>query len=72
MAKIDSLSAKSRRARDYLGHIPRLVEKYKQAILAAAFRGELTREWRRSSSRQSAERALQELRSQRRAIRAAP
>lgn len=42
VAKVDSLSAKSRRARDHLEHIPRLVEKYKQAILAAAFRGELT------------------------------
>jgi type I restriction enzyme, S subunit len=37
VAKIDSLSAKSKRARDQLDHIPRLVEKYKQAILAAAF-----------------------------------
>jgi type I restriction enzyme S subunit len=34
VAKIDSLSAQSRRARDQLDHIPRLVEKYKQAILA--------------------------------------
>ncbi|MDD1522118.1 MULTISPECIES: restriction endonuclease subunit S [Bradyrhizobium] len=46
VAKVESLSAKSRRASDHLDHIPRLVEKYKQAILAAAFRGELTREWR--------------------------
>ncbi|MGF6611446.1 type I restriction enzyme S subunit [Paraburkholderia sp. WSM4175] len=46
VAKIDSLTGKSRRARDHLDHIPRLVEKYKQAILAAAFRGDLTREWR--------------------------
>jgi type I restriction enzyme S subunit len=46
VAKIDSLSAKSKRARDHLDHVPRLVEKYKQAILAAAFRGDLTREWR--------------------------
>ncbi|MFG1330161.1 restriction endonuclease subunit S [Xanthobacter autotrophicus] len=46
VAKIDSLTAKSRRARDHLDHIPRLVEKYKQAILAAAFRGDLTRDWR--------------------------
>jgi len=46
MAKIDSLTGKSRRARDHLNHIPRLVEKYKQAILAAAFRGDLTCEWR--------------------------
>lgn len=46
VAKIDSLTGKSRRARDHLDHIPRLVEKYKQAILTAAFRGDLTREWR--------------------------
>ncbi|WP_165001891.1 restriction endonuclease subunit S [Agrobacterium sp. CFBP2214] len=46
VAKIDSLSGKSKRARDHLEHIPRLVEKYKQAVLAAAFRGDLTREWR--------------------------
>jgi type I restriction enzyme S subunit len=51
VAKIDSLSGKSKRARDHLEHIPRLVEKYKQAILAAAFRGDLTREWRASISR---------------------
>jgi type I restriction enzyme S subunit len=46
VSKIDSLTGKSRRARDHLDHIPRLVEKYKQAVLAAAFRGNLTREWR--------------------------
>jgi len=48
VSKIDSLSAKSKRARDQLDHIPRLVEKYKQTILACAYRGELTREWRDS------------------------
>ena len=37
VAKIDSLSGKSKRARDHLDHIPRLVEKYKQAILAALY-----------------------------------
>lgn len=46
VAKIDSVTGKSRRARDHLDHIPRLVEKYKQAVLAAAFRGDLTRDWR--------------------------
>ena len=45
--KLDSLSAKSKRARENLDHIPRLVEKYKQAVLAAAFRGDLTKEWRK-------------------------
>lgn len=39
VAKIDSLTGKSSRARDRLDHIPRLVEKYKQAVLAAAFSG---------------------------------
>ncbi|KAA8391014.1 hypothetical protein FOH24_02605 [Acetobacter tropicalis] len=37
VAKIDSLTGKSRRARDHLDHIPRLVEKYKQAVLNLAF-----------------------------------
>lgn len=46
VAAIDNLSAKSTRARDRLDHIPRLVEKYKRAILAAAVEGVLTREWR--------------------------
>jgi len=48
VAKVDSLCSKSKRARENIDHIPRLVEKYKQTILAAAFRGELTREWRAS------------------------
>jgi type I restriction enzyme S subunit len=46
VAKIDSLSGKAKLARDQLDHGRRLVQKYKQAILAAAFRGDLTREWR--------------------------
>jgi type I restriction enzyme S subunit len=46
VAKIDSLKGKSKRGRDHLDHIPRLVEKYKQAMLVAAFRGDLTLEWR--------------------------
>ena len=46
VAKTDSLTGKSRRARDHLDHTPRLIEKYKQAILAAAFRGELCVETR--------------------------
>lgn len=46
VAKIESLTGKSRRARDHLDHIPRLVEKYKQAVLTTALMGGLTREWR--------------------------
>jgi type I restriction enzyme S subunit len=41
VAKVDSLSAKSKRARDQLDHIPRLVEKYKRAILGSAYDGKL-------------------------------
>ncbi|MBF0876828.1 hypothetical protein HKD21_08190 [Gluconobacter cerevisiae] len=55
VTKIDSLTGKSRRARDHLDHIPRLVEKYKQAILAAAFRGDLTREFNESKRPNKAE-----------------
>lgn len=50
VAKLDSLSSKSKRAREHLDHIPRLVEKYKQAVLAAAFRGDLTLEWRKNNA----------------------
>ena len=42
VSRIDSLSAKSGRARAHLDHIPRLVEKYKQSLLAAAFAGSLS------------------------------
>jgi type I restriction enzyme, S subunit len=50
VAKIDSLAIKSRRARDQLDHVSRLVEKYKRAILAAAFQGDLTRDLRLNSN----------------------
>ena len=46
IAKLDRLFANSKRAREELARIPRLVERYKHAILAAAFRGELTTKWR--------------------------
>ena len=37
VAKLDSLFERTRRARDELSHIPRLIENYKKAILEAAF-----------------------------------
>jgi type I restriction enzyme, S subunit len=46
VAKLDSLFARTRSAREELARIPRLIEHYKQAILAAAFRGELTADMR--------------------------
>ena len=46
VAKLDSLRARSSRARQELDRIPALIERYKQAILAKAFSGELTADWR--------------------------
>lgn len=46
VAKLDGLFDHSKNAREELLRIPRLVERYKQAILAAAFRGRLTADWR--------------------------
>ncbi len=46
VAKLDSLFERTRRAREELSQIPRLIENYKRAILEAAFRGALTKDWR--------------------------
>ena len=46
VTKLDSLTGRTARAREELGRIPRLIQKYRAAILSAAFSGELTREWR--------------------------
>lgn len=46
VAKLDSVLGSSSRARQELAHVPRLVERYKQAILTKAFNGELTADWR--------------------------
>ena len=50
VAKLDSLFARSRRAREELERIPKLCDRYKQAILAAAFRGDLTADWRKENN----------------------
>jgi len=46
VAKIEELTAHSRRAREALEAIPPLLEKLRQSILAAAFSGRLTADWR--------------------------
>lgn len=46
VAKLDALFAHTQRARAELARVPKLVERAKQAVLAKAFSGELTREWR--------------------------
>jgi type I restriction enzyme S subunit len=42
VAKLDSLFARTKAAREELARVPKLVERYKQAVLEKAFRGELT------------------------------
>jgi type I restriction enzyme S subunit len=46
VAKLNPLLDRTARARADLNHIPILTAKYKEALLAAAFSGDLTREWR--------------------------
>ena len=46
VAKLEALQARSRRARVALDAVSPLLEKLRQSILAAAFRGDLTKDWR--------------------------
>ncbi len=46
VAKIDALTEKSREAREALDAVPALLDQLRQSILAAAFRGDLTKKWR--------------------------
>ncbi len=45
VAKLDNLFARNSRAREELGRVPGLCDRYKQAVLAAAISGQLTGEW---------------------------
>ena len=46
VAKLEALQTRGRRAREALDAVPPLLEKLRQSILAAAFRGDLTKDWR--------------------------
>lgn len=46
VAKIEALQARTRKAREALAKVEPLLEQLKQAVLAAAFRGDLTAQWR--------------------------
>jgi len=49
VARIESLQARSRRAKEALDAIPPLLERFRQSVLAAAFRGDLTADWRKKN-----------------------
>ncbi len=53
VAKLDALQSRTRLAREALAAIPALLDHYRQSVLAAAFRGELTAEWRASKAKQT-------------------
>jgi type I restriction enzyme S subunit len=46
VAEIESLRERSQKARSALAPIPELCDKFRQSVLAAAFRGDLTADWR--------------------------
>jgi type I restriction enzyme S subunit len=46
VARLDALRARSQRAKDALDAVPALLDRLRQSILGAAFRGDLTADWR--------------------------
>lgn len=46
VAKIEAMQTRSRKARESLEAIPPLLDQFRQSVLAAAFRGNLTAAWR--------------------------
>lgn len=66
--KIDALQAKSRRAREALEVTKPLLEKFRQSVLASAFRGDLTAQWRtQNPDVEPATKLLERIRAERRA-----
>lgn len=67
VSKIESLTARSRRAKEALDAIPTLLERFRQSVLASAFRGDLTADWReKHPDVEPAEVLLQRIRAERR------
>lgn len=50
VAKVEALQERSQSARSALESIPPLLDKFRQSVLAAAFRGDLTADWRAKNS----------------------
>ena len=67
VAKIEELTARSRAAKQALDAIPTLLERFRQSVLAAAFRGDLTNQWRnQNSTAEPASELLKRIRQERR------
>jgi type I restriction enzyme S subunit len=46
VTKIEELTDRTRKAREALEDVPQLIEQFRRSVLAAAFRGDLTADWR--------------------------
>ena len=67
VAKIEELQARTRRAREALASVAQLLESFRQSVLAAALRGDLTAKWRiHSPDIEPASLLLQRIRAERR------
>jgi type I restriction enzyme S subunit len=67
VAKIEALQERGRRAREALSEVGPLLEQFRQSVLAAAFRGDLTADWRAAHPHVEPARALlQRIRAERR------
>lgn len=58
VAKIEELRSKTQKAREALEAIPEMCDRFRQSVLAAAFRGDLTADWREENSEAEAALAL--------------
>ena len=67
VAKIEALKARSQRVKEELEAIPALLNQFRQSVLAAAFRGDLTADWReKNPDVESASVLLERIRAERR------
>ncbi len=66
VAKIEALKARSQRVKEELEAIAPLLDQFRQSVLAAAFRGDLTADWReKNPAVESTTRVLESLREKR-------
>lgn len=73
VAKIEELTARSRRAKEALDAVAPLLDQLRQSILAAAFRGDLTADWRaKNPNVEPADKLIARIRAERRAARLDP
>lgn len=67
VAHLDSLFTRSRQAKASLDRLPALLDQLRQSVLAAAFRGDLTKAWREAHPDvEPAEKLLERIRTERR------